>query len=83
MFFFILFTIVVNIDTPFIPSYNLIKTNNKLAIDLPNMRKILMIFSFLGKFPFTILNYAPDYTLHPKLSHSSHFALRCYFCCYV
>lgn len=73
LLFFILFTIVVNIDTPFIPSYNLIKTNNKLAIDLPDLWKILMIFFFFWNSTFYHLKlcnrlyFAPDYTLHSKL----------------
>ena len=37
----------------------------------------------LGKLHFTTLNYPLDYTLHPKLSHLSRFAPRCYFYCYI
>ena len=46
----------------------------------------------LGKLYSITLNYALNYTLHPKLSECtlcslhpklSHFTLKCYFCCYV
>ena len=39
--------------------------------------------SLWEKLHFIILNYAPDYTLHPKLLYLSYFASRCYFCYYV